>query len=482
MLDWLTGRSAGGTPDPVSLIPRSNRRRHGRGLASGVVLGLAVAVSVTLPAGAQTLEEALATAYSSNPDLLAARAQLRAVNEGVPQALSNWRPRVTVTGSAGLQRSESEGTFGSGKQTTEPWDVGVGVTQPLYRGGRTTAGTARAEAEVEAQRARLTATEQEVLLAAVTAYMDVWRDQSVLRLNRSNEQVLRRQLEAAQDRFTVGEITRTDVAQSESRLARATAERIAAAGDLASSRAVFQQVIGVYPEILVQPPALEDLPVERQGVVEIALARNPDLASAQFSASAARHQVREDLGRFLPEVSLTGDISHSEESSNEDSEADRYRILAQVTIPLYQQGLVSSQVRADKQLANQRRLEIDAARRIVEQSAIRAWEALETARAQIASFTAQVAASQIALEGVRQENAVGARTVLDLLDAEQELLDAQVNLVRAQRDDLVASYAELATMGRMTAADLKLPVDVYDPAGDYEAVRDKWFGVGIPGD
>jgi TolC family type I secretion outer membrane protein len=482
VIDGVTGRHAAVTAALGPATPRRPKPPARRGLARALVAGLALAAVAAHPAGAQTLEEALVAAYSSNPNLLSAQARLRTVNEGVPQALSNWRPRVTVTGSAGFARSESEGGFGSGTEKTEPREIGAGVTQPLYRGGRTIAATARAEAEVEAERARLTATEQQVLLDAVVAYMDVWRDQSVLRLNQSNEQVLRRQLEAARDRFTVGEITRTDVAQSESRLAGATAERIAAAGELASSRAVFQQVIGIYPGVLTQPPALEGLPVERQAVVEVALARNPNLISAQFSARAARHQVREDLGRFLPEVSLVGDIGHSEESAGEDSESDRYQILAQVSIPLYQQGLVSSQVRAGKQTANQRRLEIDSARRTVQQNAIRAWEALETARAQIASFSAQVAATQIALEGVRQENAVGARTVLDLLDAEQELLDAQVNLVRAQRDVLVAGYAEVATMGRLTAADQKLPVDIYDPVGDYEAVRNKWFGAGIPGD
>jgi TolC family type I secretion outer membrane protein len=478
VLDWLTGR-----PAAAAAATRCSGRCPRRGgLAPAVLFGLAAAAVTALPAGAQTLEEALVAAYSSNPDLLAARARLRTVNEGVPQALSNWRPRVTVTGSAGFARNESEDTFGSATEKTEPREITAGVSQPLYRGGRTTAATARAEAEVEAERARLTVAEQEVLLNAVIAYMDVWRDQSVLQLNLSNEQVLRRQLEASRDRFTVGEITRTDVAQSESRLARATADRVAAAGELASSRAVFQREIGIYPGALLQPPALEGLPVERQSVVERALARNPNIVSAQFSATAARQQVREDLGRFLPELSLVGDVGHSEESINEDSETDRYQILAQVTIPLYQQGLVSSQVRAGKQTANQRRLEIDSARRTTQQNAIRAWEALETARAQIASFTAEVAATQIALEGVRQENAVGARTILDVLDAEQELLDAQVSLVRAQRDVLVAGYAELATMGQLTAGELKLPVDLYDPAGDYEAVRNKWFGTGIPGD
>jgi TolC family type I secretion outer membrane protein len=464
------------------MMPRLKRRSRCRGLAPGILLGLAGAFLAALPAGAQTLEDTLATAYSSNPGLLAARAQLRSVNEGVPQALSNWRPRVTVTGSSGLQRNETKGGFSSGTQKTQPWDLRLGVTQSLYRGGRTVAGTARAEAEVAAQRAQLIATEQQVLLDAVTAYMDVWRDQSVLRLNRSNEQVLGRQLEASRDRFTVGEITRTDVAQSESRLARASAERVAAAGELTSSRAVFQQVVGIYPGILVQPPAQAGLPAGQEQVLEAALARSPNLVSARFAESAARHRVREGFGQLLPEVSLTGDISHSEESSFEDSESDQYRIIAQVTIPLYQQGLASSQVRESKQVANQRRLEIDVARRTADQTAVAAWEGLQTARAQIRSFKTEVKAAQIALEGVRQENAVGARTILDLLDAEQELLDAQVRLVRAQRDALVAGYAVFAAMGRLTAADLKLPVDSYDPVSDYEAVRDKWFGLGIPGD
>jgi TolC family type I secretion outer membrane protein len=447
-----------------------------------LVLTLACAILPALPAAGQTLEEALATSYTTNPNLLAARAQLRSVNEGVPQELSNWRPRVTVNGSAGAQRFETDGPDRSDSEDTNPREIELSVIQSLYRGGRTQAGTARAEAEVRAQRARLTATEQQVLLDAVTAYMDVWRDQSVLELNLKNEQVIRRQLEASQDRFTVGEITRTDVAQSEARLSRATAERIQADGALASSRAVYQQVIGVYPGILKQPPTLGGLPDQQQMVVDAALAQSPDVVSAQFVERAARHQVRQDIGELLPEVSLVGDVARREERIGEDLDSDEYRILAEVTIPLYQQGLVSSQVREDKQVANQRRLEVDSARRIAEQNAIRAWEALQTSRAEISSFSAGIAANTIALEGVRQENAVGARTILDILDAEQELLDSEVSLVRAQRDELVASYAVFSAMGILTAGNLKIPVELYDPEKDYKAVRNKWFGLGIPGE
>jgi TolC family type I secretion outer membrane protein len=354
------------------------------------------------------------------------------------------------------------------------------VEQSLYRGGRTVAGTRRAEASVLAERQVLTSVEQDVLLSAATSYMDVWRDQSVLQLNVSNERVLQRQLEASRDRFEVGEITRTDVAQSESRLARATADRIAAEGDLTASRAVFQEVVGIYPMLLEEPPALEGLPASQDEVIAAAAAAQPDLVSAKFTEEASRHQVRVSLGELFPEVSLNGEIGYEDETSIEDSDAEFYRILAQVTVPLYQQGLVSSRVREDKQIANQRRIEIDQAGRAAEQNAISAWEDLQTGRAQIVSFQSEVDSTRIALEGVRQENAVGARTILDILDAEQEFLDAQVSLVRARRDESVAGYAVLAAMGRLTAGNLGLPVAVYDPIKDYDAVRDKWFGLSIP--
>ncbi len=443
-------------------------------------LGLAWAL---LPPGtgyAQDLDEALATAYTTNPTLLAARARLRAVNEGVPQELSNWRPRVTVTASAGKQRTEPGGSLGGGNQNLTPVTAGIIVTQPLYRGGRTLAGTKRAKADVLAERENVKSIEQSVLLSAATSYMDVWRDQSVLGLNINNERVLERQLEASRDRFQVGEITRTDVAQSESRLARATAERITSEGDLAASRAAFQEVIGLFPEILTQPPALEKLPQTQDEVTAAAVADEPGLVGAKFAEESAQHQVRTTIGELLPEASLVGDISYSDETALEDSDVEIYRIEAQITVPLYQQGLVSSRVREDKQLASQRRIQVDEARRAAEQNAIASWEDLQTNRARIVSFQAEVDASRIALEGVRQENAVGARTILDILDAEQEFLDSQVSLVVARRDNLVAGYEVLSAMGRLTAADLSLAVEIYNPVKDYEAVRDKWFGLSGP--
>ncbi len=464
-------------------VPRKDRIRR-RLLGLLIAAGLPFAWLQASPAAAQSLDEALATAYSSNPTLLGARAELRSVNEGVPQALSNWRPRVTLSGSAGQQQTNVDTPIGdTGTETNTPLEAQVTLSQPLYRGGRTVAGTARAEADVQAQRARLVATEQDVLLNAVTAYTDVWRDQSILQLNINNEQVLKRQLEASQDRFTVGEITRTDVAQSEARLARATADRVASLGSLTSSRAVFQQIVGIYPGILTQPAALSDLPRSQEEVVRAAMSNNPDLVSAKFRELSATNQVRVNIGQLLPEVDLTGELSYDKDTGAlTESTVKTARVLAQITIPLYQQGLVSSQVRQSKQVASQRRLEISESRRSAEQNAISAWENLQTARAQISSFRSQVQSSQIALEGVRQENAVGARTVLDVLDAEQELLDAQVSLVGAQRDEIVARYAVLSAMGRLTAGNLKLPVEIYDPVTDYRDVRDSWLGLSAPGE
>ncbi len=440
----------------------------------GFVLGLAGR------AQAQTLNEALVATYSSNPTLRAARAELRAVNENVAQAVSNWRPDVEAIGSLGAKHTEVQDPVEKGESTI-PLDASLRVTQPLYRGGRTLAATARARNQVQAQRARLKSVEQDVFFDGTTAYMDVWRDQSVLQLNFNNEQVLQRQLEASRDRFTVGEITRTDVAQSESRLAVATANRIAAAGDLAASRARFQRVVGTLPELLSAPPPLGGLPQSQDDVIRRSLQENPDVIAAGFDERAADRSVREIEGELYPEISLRGDLSHDDETSSRNSEFQSASLIAQITVPFYQQGAVASRVRAAKQTSSQRRLDVEAARRQAQDEAIQAWENLITAQAQIESFNASVRANEIALDGVRQENQVGARTILDILDAEQELLDSQVNLVRAQRDARVAGYQVLSAIGRLTARDLNLPVQIYDLEKDYNAVRGLWFGLQAPG-
>jgi TolC family type I secretion outer membrane protein len=463
-----------------------------------LVLALAL-LPLASPARAQTLAQALSTTYETNPTLLAARAELRAVNEGVPQAISGWRPNVVLQGSVGGEATnthlDGDGDFGAGTgtgtgttsssssswTTQVPREVSLEIRQPIYRGGRTAAAVDSAEALVQAQRQLLKDTEQTVLLAAVQAYMDLWRDQAILQLRINNEERLRRQREAALDRFNVGEITRTDVAQAESRLAGATADVIAAQGQLETSRAIFRQVIGLEPVSIGQAPPVQGIPDDKGTTVTLALQDDPDVVASRFLENSALADVRERLGRLLPEVTLVGLLLYQEGTTTVGIENRSAQIRAEVNVPLYQQGTTNSQVRQAKQVASQRRLEITEATRDAEQEAVAAWEALITARAQIVSFQAQVQAAQVALEGVVQENTVGARTVLDILDAEQEVLDAQVSLVGAQHDEVVASFRVAAAIGRLTALDLSLPVTIYDPQVDYEKVRNAWFKLTAPG-
>jgi TolC family type I secretion outer membrane protein len=430
-------------------------------------------------ASAQTLPEALAFAYKNNPALLAARAKLRATDEGLPQALAGWRPSLTVSGEGGYARRETQPAspvFG-GRSELKPLTATAELSQSVYSGGRTLAQTRAAEAQILAGRAELQTAEQDVLLAAVTAYTDVIRDQAVVELTRNNEQVLQKHLEATRNRFEVGELTRTDIAQAEARLSRARADRVTAEGALAASRAAFLRAVGMAPATLTPPPPLPSLPANEGEAQSVADEGNPQLLLARSLEESARHDIRAASGALLPDVSLNASLSRNEESSIRDFTTEDARVTAKVTVPIYESGLVYSQVRQLKQISDQRRKEIDDARRQVRESVTQAWEAFGTARANIAARQAQIQASTIALEGVSQEAEVGARTVLDVLDAEQELLDAKVAFARAERDEYVAGFTLLEALGRLTVRDLALPVELYDPAENYDRVRGKWFGL-----
>lgn len=443
-----------------------------------IVLLAGFAITAPIGARAQNLLEALALAYANNPTLQAQRARLRSVDEGVPQALAGWRPDVRFTAEAGKlrRRTNATGGFGSGDDTRTTYNGGFRVTQNVYAGGTTEAEITQAKHEVSAERARLMTTEQGVLLDAVTAYMDVFREEAVLRLNINNEQVLSRQLQATRDRFNVGEVTRTDVAQAESRLARATAERIQAEGDLEVGRAFFEQIVGVIPGAVPNPGYPTVLPVEIDEAVSLARDGNPAVISAAYDERAARAFINAVKGELLPSVDLVGDASRSRNQGTPDRTVDDITVTAELTVPLYQQGAVSSRIREAIQLAGESQLQVEEARRAAIEDAKSGYEQLLTARASIQSREAEVRAAKIALEGVEQEAAVGSRTVLDVLDAEQELLDAQVSLVRDQHDAIVISYELLAAVGKLTARELGLPVDHYDQKSHYLKVRDRLWG------
>ena len=426
----------------------------------------------------QSIEDALAKAYLNNPTLLSTRAGLRSTDESVPQALANWRPSVEVTSSVGAEVVNSNTLTGTDvNQSRRPKDIGLSITQPLFRGGRTLAATSGAENEVRAARARLLETEQGILLQAATAYLNVFRDQAVLELNRNNEEVLQRQLEATRDRFEVGEITRTDVHQAEARLARSKADRIQSEGDLETSRANYLNIVGEpAPNTLILPSALIDLPTSADDAVRTAIVNNPAVIAAEFDRRQSMDNVDEVWGELLPELDLTASSTREVQTTTENSLRLSHAISLNLTVPIYQQGEVYSRLREARQDAAQSTLVIDTERRDAAEAATQSYESLTTAQAQVDAFQTQIEASVVALEGVQREAAVGSRTVLDILDAEQELLDSRVSHVRSQRDEFVAAYELMSAIGRLTAKDLGLTVDLYDPREHYDEVRGKWFG------
>ncbi len=461
---------------------RAQRAVRRIGGLTGIAVGVALATALFPPgAAAETLHEALVSAYQNNPTLLAERAQLRATDEGVASALSGWRPTVQIDGDVGF--SETETTTESSGITTvtesslRPRSFSVSVTEPLYRGGRTTAETRSAKILVDSGRAALVETEQRVLLDAVSAYMEVLRSQSVVELNQNNETVFKRQLQAAQDRFEVGEVTRTDVAQAEARLAQATADRIGAEGDLISSRATYRQLMGDLPGKLEWPPPLGGLPASEREALEAANSANPAILSADLAELSAQEDIDVAISDLLPQVSLRGAYDRQYDISSVTEELESLSLTALVSVPLYQSGAEHSAVRRSKQIASLRRLEYIEIRRAIFKEVTRAWEALITARAMITAFEAQVRAAELALEGVEQETLVGLRTTLDVLDAEQEVFTARVNLVSAERDEVFSGYWVLATIGDLTAEALGLPVEHYDAEAHYRDVSDKWFGI-----
>lgn len=456
-------------------------------LLAGTAIGLAAAL-VMAPVNAQTIDEALATAYRTNPSLLAERAKLRAVDEGVPKAISGWRPTVTLSGSVGKARDTNRtedtvaNTTASVDRNRTPDSASLTVSQPLYRGGRTLSDTSKAENQVQKGRASLMSVEQTVLVDTATAYANLLRDQATLDLNINNEQVLTRQLQAARDRFQVGEITRTDVSQAEARLERARADRIQAEGNLTSSRSTYERVIGVVPpQRLASARLPQNLPRSENEARDASI-NHPDLVAARFTEKAAADDVDLITGEKLPTVNLNSSLSRDTESQTRGFQRDTASVTVSVSVPLYSSGSVDARVREAKQIAGQRRIEVEDQRRKVQESARRKWEGVTTARARIQAFESQIRAAEIALDGVEQEARVGLRTVLDVLDAEQELFNAKVNLVGAQRDEIVAAYELAASVGRLLATELALPVEVYDPTKYYNDTRGRWVGTGVGGD
>jgi outer membrane protein len=444
------------------------------------------AVSAPASPQAQTLTQALADTYNTNPQLLAQRALLRATDEQVPQALANWRPTVNFTGQVGGSRSAvttpglgMPSAGGLGRYSTVYQNtLNLQATQQIYSGGRTVAQTSQAINLVESARAQTLAVETSVFQAVAMAYLDVVRDQALLEVNRNNVAVLRKQLEATQDRFRVGEVTRTDVAQAEASLAQAVGQLVTAQGNLEISRAEYVRAVGHPPGTLMLPRERPALPATQEEAASLAANNNFSVISANFAELAARDNIDFVRGQLLPQISLVGTVSRlfaptvNLNSTLEQSAA----IVAQMTMPLYEGGAIYSQTRQAQQTVGQRRSQVDDARRAAVQLATQSWSVLQAARASISSFASAVRAAQIALEGTQQEALVGTRTVLDVLIQNQTLLTTQSQLVTAEHDAALAEFNVAAATGRLIAPELKLPVKLYDMEQHYKQVKDKWIG------
>lgn len=447
----------------------TSRLLSGAAIAA-LTLGLSAAI-----VRADTLVEALASAYETNPSLLSARAALRATDERVNQARAGLRPDVRAT--FDYRTEYTGGSLGDGGND-DPFGASLDVSQPLYDGGQTQNAVRGRIADVSAARARLVDLEQRVLLEAVTAYVDVLRDQEFVRLAENNVLVINEQLRASRDRFEVGEVTRTDVSQAEARLAESRTNLSASRGQLERSKQNYRSVVGAEPQNLERQPSLPRLPQSLEETVQAALENHPRLLAARFDESSASRDVKTQIGGLLPRVSLEATVGYNDTGlfGNDSFDQSDAQIGVRAVVPLYQSGAQYSRVREAQALASRARADITVEARERQRLAEAAWTELQVARANIISTREQVDASQLAFEGVQEEALVGSRTTLDVLDAEQELLDARVRVIDSLRNEFVAAYGVLATIGTLTAADLDLTVVAYDPEVNYAENNARLFG------
>ncbi|MCE9522287.1 MAG: TolC family outer membrane protein [Alphaproteobacteria bacterium] len=420
-------------------------------------------------ASADSLTDALVKAYQSNPQLLSERANLRATDEEVSKAIALWRPRVTLSADYSKIQTEAKTDPATGFETkTEPWNADIVASQTVFAGGRILAQRRQADARVRAGRASLHAAEQGVFLDTVSSYMNVVRDESVLKLNEANIGLLKKQLEAAQARFEVGEITRTDVAQAEARLSAGVSSQTAAEASLKASRSAYERAVGEAAGTLETKPTIPPVPASEAEARELANALNPRIVGAREAEAASRYAIDLAVGAMLPTVSVQASYGRSGQERGRESIGDDTRVTATASMPIYQGGAEWASIRQAKEFNNKARLDAEDARRATDESVSNAWESYRAAKASSEANRNQVKAAEIAFEGVQQELEVGSRTTLDVLNQQQELLNARVALVRSERDEVVAGYALLSASGKLTAKELQLPVQLYDPVDNYD--------------
>ncbi|APG12089.1 outer membrane protein [Bradyrhizobium sp. JR7.2] len=459
---------------------------HGVKLFTGAAVSvLLLALAGPTPALADTIEAALVRAYQNNPQLNAQRAQVRSTDENVPQALSGYRPRVALTANGGYQYQDTLSSPGPGNTPINgpsvPRSVGVTVTQTLYNGNITGNRTRAAESQVSGSREALRSLDQSVLLQGASIYMDYLRDAATLEVQRSNVRVLEQTLKQTRDRFNVGEVTRTDVAQSEAQLAAGKTQALTAEANLTTTRANFRRIIGNEPTNLAPgSPVDRFLPASLAGAVELGLIEHPNVTAAMFGIDVNFLQVKVAEGALLPTIALQVGATQGNEQSLIQYRSFNASAIAQANWQLYDGGNTYSLIRQSKENLAQQRLNLETTRDQTRATVVQWWGSLQAGKAQVQSAQAQVTASEIALNGVREEAKAGQRTTLDVLNAQQALVNARVALVTAQHDRVVASYQVLAAIGRLSPQVLGLATTVYDASVHYHQVRDSWAGVRTP--
>ena len=462
---------------------RVSRRSWRRAAIAAAICGALVAPA----AEAETIGGALAKAYLSNPDINQQRAAVRVSDENIPKANAGYLPTVSAETDAGRASIEGSG-LGPGipdpfHQTSTPRGYGVTVTQNVWNGNRTINSVREAESGVLGAREQLRNTEQNVLLSAVTYYMDVLRDTAILDLDRNNVEVLQEQLRQTQDRFNVGEVTRTDVAQAEASLAGARATALTAQSSLQASVANYRQAIGDEPKNLAPvAPVTKPLPRTLLEAVSISQVEHPAIVAMLHGVDAAALAIKVSEGALYPTVGLTGQVSKRFDVQGYPvgSQTLTGSLVGQITVPIYDGGVTYASTRQAKETLGQQELQTDLQRDKVRAAVVAAWGANQNSLGILRAAKAQVEAAEVALAGVREEAKVGQRTTLDVLNAQQTLLNARVQLVTAQHDQVVNSYMLLSAIGRLSIKTLGLAVAEYDPRVHFDQVKNKWFGLRTP--
>ncbi len=439
--------------------------------------------STALPAQSETLQEALAAAYRDNPTLTATRAGQRATDESYNIQKANGLPDVSLQGDyrERIQRAPDPAPAADFSAVRTVSGT-LAVSVPLYSGGRVRNGVKAAQTRIEAGQSNVRGTELTIFSQVVAAYMDVIRGQSVVELSQNNVQVLEVNLKATNNRFQVGDLTRTDVAQSDSRLALARGDLKTAEAALIDARERYIQLVGHEPIDLQPPPTLPGLPATVDDAVDVSLANNPDLAAAKKVSEATRYDVRVAKGFRLPTVSAftngsyTNDLNSTPAANGFQQFGDSVTVGATIAVPIYQGGGPGAQVRQSQAYEQQAMEQQTAVERSIIAQARSLYSSWQSSNEVITASRTAVDSSALSLQGVRAENSVGTRTILDILNAEQESFITRVQLVTAERNAYVAAFSLLAVMGRLDPVEFGVPAnEVYDPKSNYQRVKGKWF-------